>query len=47
MNKVDDTRLKPAESIGRILISSGAPEVIFGQARQPHDCFYRMMPSKS
>jgi probable selenium-dependent hydroxylase accessory protein YqeC len=44
LNKVDDSRLKSAENVGRLLISSGAPEVVFGQASQPNDCFYRMIP---
>lgn len=44
LNKVDDSLLNPAETVGRLLVAGGAPEVIFGQARQPHDCFYRMTP---
>jgi probable selenium-dependent hydroxylase accessory protein YqeC len=44
LNKVDDSRLKPAETVGRLLIASGAPEVVFGQASRPNECFYRMIP---
>jgi probable selenium-dependent hydroxylase accessory protein YqeC len=44
VNKVDDSRLKSAENLGRLLLSSGAPEVVFGQAIQPNECFYRMIP---
>jgi probable selenium-dependent hydroxylase accessory protein YqeC len=44
LNKVDDSRLKSAEKLGRLLLSSGAPEVVFGQASQPSECFYRMIP---
>jgi len=46
INKVDDSQTEPAESIGRALISMGASEVVFGQARTPHGCFYRMTPRK-
>jgi probable selenium-dependent hydroxylase accessory protein YqeC len=44
LNKVDDSRLKAAEKVGQLMLSSGAPEVIFGQASQPNECFYRMIP---
>jgi molybdenum cofactor cytidylyltransferase len=44
LNKADDSLLKSAEDVGRLLISAGAPEVVFGQARQPNECFYRMIP---
>ncbi len=47
INKVDDSQLRPAESIGRALIAIGASEVVFGQARNPHGCFYRMTPGKT
>jgi molybdenum cofactor cytidylyltransferase len=43
LNKVDDSLLKSAESVGRLLLASGAPEVVFGQASQPNECFYRMI----
>jgi probable selenium-dependent hydroxylase accessory protein YqeC len=44
LNKADDSRLQSAEAVGKALISEGAPEVIFGQASRPQDCFYRMHP---
>jgi hypothetical protein len=43
LNKVDDAQLRLAESLGRALIASGASTVVFGEARNPHDCFYRMV----
>ena len=43
LNKVDDAQLSLAESLGRALIASGASTVVFGEARSPHDCFYRMV----
>ncbi len=42
LNKADDSRLKPAEKLGRLLLSSGASEVVFGQAGFPSGIFYRM-----
>ncbi len=42
LNKVDDSGLEVAEEVGRALISAGAPEVVFGQAVRPNECFYRM-----
>ncbi len=46
LNKVDDSGLNVAEEVGRALISAGAPEVVFGQAVRPNECFYRMSGSK-
>ncbi len=45
LNKVDDARLKQAERVGELLLSAGAPEVIFGEAIQPNGCFYSMKTS--
>lgn len=45
LNKVDDTLLKQAETVGELLLSAGAPEVIFGEAIQPNGCFYNMKTS--
>ena len=42
LNKVDDALLKQAETVGELLLSAGAPEVIFGEAIQPNGCFYHM-----
>jgi probable selenium-dependent hydroxylase accessory protein YqeC len=42
LNKADDSRLKPAEKLGRLILSSGASEVVFGQAGFPNEIFYRM-----
>jgi molybdenum cofactor cytidylyltransferase len=44
LNKVDDSRLKQAEKLGDLLLSAGAPEVIFGEAIHPNGCFYVMKP---
>ncbi len=45
LNKVDDARLTQAERVGELLLSAGAPEVIFGEAIQPNGCFYIMKTS--
>jgi molybdenum cofactor cytidylyltransferase len=42
LNKASDDRLKSAETLGGKLLRAGAPEVIFGEAIRPHECFYRM-----
>lgn len=42
LNKVDDSRLKAAETVGRELLQRGFTEVVFGQASKPHELFYRM-----
>ena len=46
LNKASDERLKSAERIGGKLLRRGAPEVVFGQASKPHECFYRMTLSE-
>ena len=45
LNKVNDARLKQAERVGELLLSAGAPEVIFGEAIHPNGCFYIMKTS--
>lgn len=40
LNKADESRLKQAESVARLLLSVGASEVVFGEAANPHGCFY-------
>jgi len=45
LNKADDARLRPAEEVGRLLLSLGAPVVVFGEAQKPHGCFYVMRGS--
>ena len=42
LNKASDDRLKAAEKLGETLLRRGAPEVVFGEAIRPHECFYRM-----
>ena len=42
LNKASDDRLKAAERLGEVLLRRGAPEVVFGEAIRPHECFYRM-----
>jgi probable selenium-dependent hydroxylase accessory protein YqeC len=42
LNKASDDRLKAAEKLGEALLRGGAPEVVFGEAIKPHECFYRM-----
>jgi probable selenium-dependent hydroxylase accessory protein YqeC len=42
LNKASDDRLKAAEKLGEALLRHGAPEVVFGEAIKPHECFYRM-----
>ncbi|HJS74171.1 MAG TPA: selenium cofactor biosynthesis protein YqeC [Vicinamibacteria bacterium] len=42
LNKASDDRLKAAEKLGEALLRRGAPEVVFGEAIRPHECFYRM-----
>jgi probable selenium-dependent hydroxylase accessory protein YqeC len=42
LNKASDDRLKAAEKLGEALLRRGAPEVVFGEALRPHECFYRM-----
>jgi probable selenium-dependent hydroxylase accessory protein YqeC len=42
LNKASDDRLKSAEKLGEALLRRGAPEVVFGEAIRPHECFYRM-----
>lgn len=46
LNKASDDRLPQAESLGELLLSVGIPEVVFGEARKPHDLFYRMRPAE-
>ncbi len=45
LNKADDSRLKAAEALGRLILSAGATEVVFGQAGFPSEIFYRMTPA--
>jgi probable selenium-dependent hydroxylase accessory protein YqeC len=42
LNKASDDRLKAAEKLGEALLRRGVPEVVFGEAIRPHECFYRM-----
>ena len=42
LNKATDDRLRTAERLGKKLLAAGAAEVVFGQAKKPHGCFYRM-----
>jgi hypothetical protein len=42
LNKASDDRLKAAENLGEALLHAGVPEVVFGEAIKPHECFYRM-----
>jgi molybdenum cofactor cytidylyltransferase len=42
LNKASDDRLRAAESIAGKLVRRGAPEVVFGEAARPHECFYRV-----
>ncbi len=42
LNKASDDRLKAAEKLAEALLRRGAPEVVFGEALRPHECFYRM-----
>jgi probable selenium-dependent hydroxylase accessory protein YqeC len=42
LNKASDDRLKAAEKLGEALLRGGAPEVVFGEAKKAHECFYRM-----
>jgi probable selenium-dependent hydroxylase accessory protein YqeC len=42
LNKADDGRLKLAERVGQLLVALGATEVVFGEARNPHACYYVM-----
>jgi probable selenium-dependent hydroxylase accessory protein YqeC len=42
LNKASDDRLKAAEALGDKLLRAGAPQVVFGEAIRPHECFYRM-----
>jgi len=42
LNKADDSRLEQAETLGRLLLTAGASEVVFGQAGFPNKFFYRM-----
>jgi probable selenium-dependent hydroxylase accessory protein YqeC len=42
LNKASDDRLKAAERLGEALLHAGVPEVVFGEAIKPHECFYRM-----
>jgi probable selenium-dependent hydroxylase accessory protein YqeC len=42
LNKADEERLKAAETLARALLARGVPEVVFGEALRPHECFYRM-----
>ncbi len=44
LNKAVDYRLKAAESIGERLLHQGVSEVVFGEALEPTQCFYRMRP---
>jgi probable selenium-dependent hydroxylase accessory protein YqeC len=42
LNKASGDRLRAAEKLGEALLRGGAPEVVFGEAIKPHECFYRM-----
>jgi len=42
LNKVDDARLKQAESVAELVLSAGATEVVFGEAIHPNGCFYQV-----
>lgn len=42
LNKVDDSRLKAAETVGGELLRRGFSEVVFGEALRPHELFFRM-----
>ncbi len=44
LNKADESRLKQAENVARLLLSVGARQVVFGEARTPHGCFYLVSP---
>lgn len=42
LNKADDARLREAEDVGKLLLSLGATDVVFGAAQKPRGCFYVM-----
>jgi molybdenum cofactor cytidylyltransferase len=42
LNKASDDRLRVAEALAGKLLRRGAPEVVFGEAARPHECFYRV-----
>jgi probable selenium-dependent hydroxylase accessory protein YqeC len=42
LNKASDDRLRAAEALAEKLVRRGAPEVVFGEAARPHECFYRV-----
>jgi len=42
LNKAVDYRLRAAERLGEKLLGRGVSEVVFGEARKPNECFYRM-----
>lgn len=44
LNKADESRLRQAEKVARLLISLGASEVVFGEAKNAHGCFYALSP---
>jgi molybdenum cofactor cytidylyltransferase len=47
LNKADESRLKQAERVARLLLSVGASQVVFGEARNPHGCFYTVSPERA